>query len=198
MPKVSVIIPFMPIDEDKWKVLERLLDSLKGADEIIVVENWKAGYAVPINFGLSQATGDYLVVLNDDLILSSGSLDQLCDPHAVTSPTIDSVEQDFWGCAFCMPRWVYEATGGLDERYRISYFDDDDFVNELRRRFIRMKSQPLVDFWNRDGGGRTLHVFPDHNEFFEENKQRFIKKWGGTPQDMTQFWDLYGRLPYKK
>lgn len=185
----------MEADEGKQAVLNRLLDSLVGADEIIVAENWKAGYAVPINFGLSQATGDYLIVMNDDLIQRSGDLKQLCDPKAVTSPIEDGLLQDMYGNCFCIPRWVYEATGGLDERYRISYYDDDDFINELRKRNIPMHGVPEVEFENVDGGGRTLHTFPDHNEFFEENKQRFIEKWGGTPDQINRFFNNYGRLP---
>jgi len=193
--KVSIIIPYMEADPDKRQVLERLLDSLNGADEVIVVENWKAGYAVPINFGLSQATGDYLMILNDDLKMDrGGDLHDLCDPNFVTSPTVDGNEQPFWGCAFMMPRWVYEETGGLDERYRVSYFDDDDFINELRKADIPMKSMPFVNFWNVDGGGRTLHTFPDHNEFFAENKQKFIDKWGDTPEVLNEFYAKHGHL----
>lgn len=197
--KVSVIIPFMPIDEEKYEVLERLLDSLVGADEIIVAENWKEGYAVPINFGLSQATGDFLVVLNDDLKMDRGaSLKDICDTNFVTSPTIDGEEQDFWGCAFVIPRWIYETVGGLWEGYRISYFDDDDYINILRQNKIPMKSMPYVNFWNVDGGGRTLHAFPDHNEFFAENKEKFIERWGATPSEVSIFWNTNHRLPTKQ
>jgi glycosyltransferase involved in cell wall biosynthesis len=193
--KVSVIIPYMEADDGKEAVLNRLLDSLVGADEIIIAENWKAGYAVPINFGLSQATGDYLIVMNDDLIQRSGDLHQLCDPKAVTSPIEGGLLQEMYGNCFCIPRWVYEATGGLDERYRISYFDDDDFINELRKRNILMHGVSEVEFENVDGGGRTLHTFADHNSFFEHNKQLFTEKWGGTPDQVTSFFKQFGRLP---
>lgn len=196
MDKVSVIIPYMEADSEKPAVLNRLLDSLVGADEIIVVENWKDGYAIPINFGLSQATGDFLIVLNDDLKMDRGaSLKDICDVNFVTSPTIDGNEQPFWGCAFCIPRWVYEKVGGLWEGYRISYFDDDDYINILRQAHVPMKSMPFVNFWNVDGGGRTLHTFPDHNEFFAENKEKFIERWGGTPDQITQFYEKNKRLP---
>lgn len=185
----------MEINEEKPAVLNRLLDSLVGADEIIVVENWKEGYAVPINFGLSQATGDYLIVMNDDLVMQKGSLSDMCDPEAVTSPKENGHEQPFYGNCFCIPRWVYEKVGGLDERYRISYFDDDDYINTLRKAKIPMKCKPAVVFENPNGGGTTLHVFPDHQEFFEENKQKFIEKWGYTPDEITTYWNQFGKLP---
>lgn len=93
--RLSVIIPYMEADSGKQAILERCLDSIKGANQIIVVENWKEGYAVPINYGLSQATGDFLLVMNDDLIWHDGSLKKLCDIDAVTSPLINGVEKPF-------------------------------------------------------------------------------------------------------
>lgn len=166
----------MEADPGKQAILERCLDSFRGADEIIVVENWKAGYAVPINYGLSQATGDFLMVMNDDLIWDGGSLKRLCQEDAVTSPVVNGQQQDFWGCAFCIPRWVYEQVGGLYEGYRISYYDDDDFVNTLKQAGIPMRSVPTVNVQHPEGG-RTLHTFPDHQEFFEENKRLFESRW---------------------
>lgn len=196
---ISVVIPYMESDEGKMAVLNRLLDSLedKGANEILVVENWKAGYAVPINFGLSQALGDYLMVMNDDLIFREGTLDLLTDPNAVTSPLVDGRAQSFWGCCFCIPRWVYEKIGSLWEGYRISYFDDDDYINILRQNDIPMHSVQTVNVENVDGGGRTLHTFPDHREFFEENRQTFIHRWGGLPDEVTRFFNTHNRLPKK-
>lgn len=195
MNNISVIIPYYESDPGKPAVLKRLTDSLKGHTEIIISANVKEGYAIPINRGLRIAHGDFLIVMNDDLVLDSGALDQMIDPNAVTSPLIDGFEQPFWGCCFCIPRWVYEMIGGLWEGYRISYFDDDDFLNILRKNEIPYHSSPLVNFWNSDGGGRTLHTFPDHNEFFEENKKKFIERWGQDPQYLDNYFKEHGKLP---
>lgn len=177
---LSVVIPFMPIDEDKYAVLDQTLDSFSGADEVLVVENWKAGYAVPINFGLAQATGDFLVVMNDDLVWDGGSLTRLCDPEAVTSPRVNGHAQPFWGCAFCLPRWVYERTGGLFEGYRISYFDDDDFQNTLEHLGIPMRCEETVSLTTQ--GGRTLERFPDRDAFFAENRALYNQRWPQHPR----------------
>lgn len=197
MNKVSVIIPYYECDEEKPAILKRLTDSLKGYDEIIVVWNKGEGYARPINKGLMIAHGDYLVVMNDDLILRRGEIRDLCDPNFVTSPIVSGQKQDFWGCCFCFPRWVYERIGGLDERYRISYYDDDSLKCTLLENNIPMKSIDTVEFENVDGGGRTLHTFPDHKVFFEENKQRFIEKWGYEPNIIYKFYEIHQRLPKK-
>lgn len=166
----------MEADSGKQAVLERCLDSVTGADEILVIENWKEGYAVPINFGLQQATGDFLFVSNDDLIFDGGSLKRLCDPEAVTSPLVNGSEQPFFGCAFMIPRWVYEKVGGLYEGYRISYFDDDDYIKVLESNGIPMHSVPTVNVQHPEGG-RTLHTFPDHDQFYRENMELFKKRW---------------------
>lgn len=196
--KISVVVPYMESDPGKPAILKRLVDSLEGYDELIISSNWKEGYAKPINRGLNLAKGDFMLVLNDDLKMDKGcNLQDMCDERYVTSPTVDGIEQLFWGCAFMIPRAIYEKVGGLDERYRISYFDDDDYINELRKANVATKCMPLVNFWNVDGGGRTLHTFPDHNEFFEENKQKFVEKWGYTPDELNVYYSLWGRLPEK-
>lgn len=174
--KLSCVVPYMESDEGKPAILNRMLDSLKGVDETLVIENWKEGYAVPINFGLSQATGDFILVSTDDVIWDGMSLKRLCDPNAVTSPLVNGNEQPFFGVAFCLPRWVYEKTGGLFEGYRISYFDDDDFIKTLEKYGIPMHSVPSVSLLHPEGG-RTLHTFPDHNDFYRENMELFRKRW---------------------
>lgn len=194
---ISVIIPYYESDADKPFVLKTCTDSLKGYDEIIISSNVREGYAIPINRGLRLAKGDFLIVMNDDLVLTKGSLTDLVNINAVTSPLIDNKSQSFWGCCFCIPRWVYEKVGGLDERYRISYFDDDDYINELRKHDIPMQSVPTVSFENQCGGGRTLHTFDDHDVFFEENKKKFMEKWGYSPAYLDGYFQTAGRLPEK-
>lgn len=198
MHKISVIIPYYESDSGKPAVLKRLTDSLKGHTEIIISANKGEGYAIPINRGLRIAHGDFLVILNDDLILTRGSLQSLPDLNAVTSPYLDEKSQNFWGCCFCIPRWIYVKMGGLDERYRVSYFDDDDFEMKLMKNNILYHSVSAVNFENVDGGGRTMHTFPDHNEFFEENKKRFIEKWGALPNEIKSFYQQYNRFPEKE
>lgn len=178
---ISVIIPYMEAFPEKRAILRRCVQSLRGHDELIVVSNWQEGYARPINKGLAIARGDFLVVMNDDIYQTAGSLQDLCNPEAATSPTINGQSQSLWGCCFCLPRWVYEQIGGLDEQYRISYFDDDDLIFTLQAAEIPMQSVPTVDFANPDGGGTTLHTFPDHREFFLENQAKFLTKWGRLP-----------------
>jgi len=179
-PHLSVVIPYMQVDEGKPQVLEDTLKTVEGVDEIIVVVNWKLGYAKPINIGLQAATGEFLLVMNDDMIWDGGSLKRLCDAAAVTSPQVNGKVQPFWGCAFCIPRAVYEKVGGLHEGYRISYFDDADYYNTLAKAAVPTRCVEAVEVHTE--GGRTLERFPDRNEFFEENRRHFIERWGKEPE----------------
>lgn len=183
--RLSVIIPFMAIDDDKYRVLKETIDSFTGADEIIVWSNWKEGYAKPINRGLRLAKGDFLLVMNDDMVWDGGSLKRLCDPEAVTSPMVNGRVQEFWGCSFCLPRWVYEKTGGLYEGYEISYYDDNDFWEVLKNKDIPRRCVETVRV--ETVGGRTLDRFPNRNEFFAKNRQHFMERWGYDPTGSQQY-----------
>ena len=73
-----------------------MLDSLEGADEVIVVDNGgdaearegvrlispgeNIGFAAGNNLGASQATGDALVFLNPDTVVAPGALQELVGP----------------------------------------------------------------------------------------------------------------------
>lgn len=179
---VSIVVPYYEVDLDKPFVLNRLRNSFppNSFDEFILVWNQAMGYAKAINKGLSLATGDYLCVMNDDLVWEMGSPRDLCKPNTVVSPRINGVSQPFWGCCFCLPRSVYEKVGGLDERYRISYYDDEDYWLTLEQAKIPLLCNEMVDV-SHPQGGRTLHSMSDHREFQEENHQKFLAKWGREP-----------------
>lgn len=169
----------MPIDEGKYKVLQDTTKTMMGIDEFVVVHNMGLGYAKPINLGMKVAHGDFILISNDDMTYDGGSLKRLCDPDFVTSPRVNGKSQPFWGCSFCLPRWVYEKVGGMYEGYRISYFDDDDMIETLKKAGIPMRCVEDVSVFTE--GGRTLEKFPDRNEFFEENRKHFIERWGKEP-----------------
>jgi glycosyltransferase involved in cell wall biosynthesis len=176
MPKLSIILPYMEADEGKRQVLKETLDTCYGYDELIIVSNWKQGYAKPINQGLKLSTGDFMLVMNDDLEWDGGSLKRLCDPKAVVSPVVNGKEdQNFWGCSFCLPRWVYEKVGGMFEGYEISYWDDHDYQKMLEKEDIPLRCN--LDVRVKTEGGRTLHTFPDHDAFYKRNMKIYQNRW---------------------
>lgn len=190
------MIPFYRSDLAKDSILKRWVDSIPHYDELIISANVREGYSIPINRGLALSRSDYLLISNDDLIWSYGDIYDLCKEDTVTSPLVNGHKQDFWGCCFMVPRSVYKKVGGLDEGFRISYYEDDAYEFTLRKKGIKIRAIGSVEVKHPEGG-RTLHTFPDHNEFAEENKQRFISIWGYEPPVIREFYALNGRLPEK-
>ncbi len=178
--KISVVIPYMESDPGKPECLRRCVQSFSGADEVLVIWNDRMGYAKPVNKGLALARGDFLIVMNDDLVWDGGSLERLCVPNVVTSPRVNGKVQEFWGCAFCIPRSVYDRIGGLDERYRLAYYEDDDYSFTLDAAGIAKTCVPSVDV-QHPNPGRTVNVVAAGDPVAEENRARFIAKWGRPP-----------------
>lgn len=82
---------------------------------------------------------------------------------------------------FCaaMPRALFASIGGLDERYRIGLFEDDDLSMAVRRRGRRLVVCRDV-FVHHYGGAAFAQLPPGrYLRLFWENRRRFERKWGG-------------------
>lgn len=184
--KISIIIPFYPIDNNKHDVLKSCVQSLPKHYETIVVWNRKEGMAKAINEGALCASGDYFLIMNDDVEYISGQLEDLCQENTVISPSLNGrIYQYIWGSCFCVPRNVWEDVGGMDDQYTISYFDDDDFILSLKGKGYQMRTSNRVVF-DHPHPGLTLESMPDRDDFFQANKKRFFYKWGGYPEDLLK------------
>lgn len=183
---ISVIIPHhygIPGAEE-W--LAECIASLEGYDELIVIANDGLGFGAACNLGFQSARGDYLVMSNNDIVLTRGSLRDLAQNDAVTKPYIHGQPDQKPRAFYCMPRWVYERVGGYDERFKIGYFEDDDLIRRWEEAGVSYRTLPEVRVSHRDGGGNTIkHVGQDGNpspngeqENFEANERRFNLKWG--------------------
>jgi GT2 family glycosyltransferase len=81
--------------------------------------------------------------------------------------------------AFCllMKRAVYDKIGGLDERFGLGLFDDDDLAERARRAGFELAV--AHDLFVHHFGSRTfLGNGIDFDELLEENARRFAAKWG--------------------
>lgn len=161
--KVSLIIPCYWFNEDLVEMTKKCIDSLNldELDEVILVDDGSpieyvynktkiihlptnSGYARAANAGLEAATGDILILGNNDLVFHENWLTELLFPLNVgfdvstvwTSDQKVKLEDRIesgakFGSLFAMNRDVYEKVGGFDEQFR-SIFSDTD----LRRRIL--------------------------------------------------------------
>jgi Glycosyl transferase family 2 len=76
-----------------------------------------------------------------------------------------------------MKRVVYEKIGGLDERFGLGFFDDDDLAERARRAGFELAV--AHDLFIHHFGSRTFcGNGVDAGTLLEENARRFSDKWG--------------------
>jgi GT2 family glycosyltransferase len=175
------------------------------------------GFPAACNQGMKAARGDYLVLLNNDAVVSHDWLDQLValaesdpkvgltGPMSNYAPPPQLVEQvsyaDLEGMhrfaghwreahrgqwltapklsGFCvlMKREVLGAVGGLDERFGLGLFDDDDLA--LRARHAGYSLAVAHDLFVHHFGSRTFAgAGVDAEALLAENEAKFRTKWG--------------------
>ncbi len=82
---------------------------------------------------------------------------------------------------FCLliKRAVYDKIGGLDERFGLGFFDDDDLAERARRAGFDLAV--AHDLFVHHFGSRTfVGNGIDAGKVLDENAQRFADKWGRT------------------
>lgn len=175
--RISLIIPTLNVGDH----LKECVGSMRGYDEIIVIADRIDSLAKKINKGLSMATGDYLVVSNDDVVLREGTLRDLAVRGHVTSPCINGEPKPFSGHIWCVPQRAYYQTEGMWEGYDGFYFDDDDWLRCLKKEGFLPKSVESVNVYHPPEGGTTLHTIARHQEMYDTNKRIFLERWGELP-----------------
>lgn len=176
------------------------------------------GFAKGCNLGLSEARGEYLLLLNNDVVVTpswlprllrvmdknpriglSGPMTnyvsgrQIVDAPDYNIKSLDGLEKFAQKFAdqhkgqielakrivgFCMliRRCVVEKIGGLDERYGLGNFEDDDYC--LRAHLAGYHAAIARDCYIHHFGGRTfLGNKINYGHKLEENWKIFKKKW---------------------
>jgi GT2 family glycosyltransferase len=206
------------------------LSSLSRSDSaclrIKLIENKEnQGFAKGCNQGLAEARGDYLLLLNNDVVVTTGWLSRLVGalqnnnrlgfvgpmsnyvsgPQWVSKPsynvrTLEGLEQfaaltasrhcgQVIRCSrivgFCLliKKAVIDTIGGLDSRYGLGNFEDDDFC--LRALLAGFQGGIVKDCFVHHFGGRTFFGNNLHyEEQLKKNWSLFKEKWKippGTP-----------------
>jgi hypothetical protein len=183
--RLSLVVPHWPIDEEVNEALAACLASLPTDCEKLVVVNEGTGFARNVNLGLGLATGEYVGVVTNDSRVVEGNVYDLCVPGRVASPLVlekPGVEQrGFHGAFWVAPREVLDTVGLLDERFEGAFYEDDDYLERLRRAGVPTVQVPSVRVWSRRVG-LTMSKLPDKGQgWLRENERRFREKWGWVP-----------------
>lgn len=171
----AVITNYNPLED---KLYEAFLSLQQQVDEVVIISSKKTWLGQKINKGLLMTIGDYIIISNDDAVYLSGDLNDLCITDAITCPYINGADIDFHAHVFCVPRKIFEVTGGYDESYEQAYYDDWDFWKQVEADGFNRKVIPTVNFSHPPSGGTTLHRIDDMEGFRERNRQRYNDKWG--------------------
>jgi hypothetical protein len=199
-PRLSVVIPHWPFDEEVDAALRRCAGSLPDDCEKIVVVNEGTGFGRNVNIGLRLAAGDFVAVVNNDAYMTEGDAYDLCMPGTVTSPLVigdvpgiaPPLEPGgFHGCFWVAPREVLDLVGLLDDRFEGAFWEDDDFLLRLRGAGIPTRQVASVRVKHR--GGLTMLKIPERaREWYTGNEKRFEEKWGFLPPPLMTLrrrWD---------
>ena len=182
----------------------------------ILLENSNVGFARALNSGIGVSFGEYVALLNDDVLVTRGWLARLIQ-HLRDDPSIGLIcpstdfagneamlEVSFSGISklqefafelhrknfgkvfairtvpmFCalMPRRLISEIGGLDERFDVGMFEDDDYSH--RARLNGYRTVCAADVFVHHAGRASFKKLSEqrYREIFESNKRKLEEKW---------------------
>jgi glycosyltransferase involved in cell wall biosynthesis len=182
-PKISIIIPTRRPDNLK-ECLSSITRHTKDYEVILVKE--KCGIAEKLNKGIKRAKGDYIILLHDDIEVTSGWADELAEVGCFKIGEANDA-YDTWGgfypgmfcqdptrnpdyCFFlCLSKKVANDVCPFDEEFTKPYFQDVVMGVQLRQKGYKIKCLP-GKIIHRCGAGSGV---PD-----ERQKILLEKKYG--------------------
>lgn len=190
------------------EVLARKLDRSK--DHFVQIFNkTNLGVAAAWNQGMQAARGDYLAIVNNDVVLTTGWLRSLAwamenhglslvSPFAATGPLDYNLEEraarfternlgkiwlgeaDF--CAVAMPRSTCKLVGPFDGKFVIGGYEDTDYCYRMRELGLRFGVSGAAFIHHY--GSSTLDAFKKAGDAHAaKNRDYFISKWHENPSD---------------
>lgn len=207
--KTSLIITSYHSDEEMVGLTEKCLASLVNGrpDEVILVDDCSpilsgftgmdeyirrevnGGFPKCANSGWSEATGDILILSNNDIEYTPGWLEAILKPFELgydissilvsdeSTDTSDEIEEDgYFGSLWAQTRAVYEKLGGFDEDFDKGTFEDKDYFVRAKRAGFRIGKNHAT-YVNHVGRATMDKLYPDRIDF-REGMVKFKRKHG--------------------
>lgn len=168
---VSVIIPVHINSLEILNLLSSCVQSLNGADEIIIqFDNECEGFSKTVNKGVLRSKYDYIAIVNDDTKMLNGTLKDYCKENTIVRPTLIGGYGKF---AFVvMPKKVWDKVGGLDEDFKIGFYEDKLFLDKAKSLGVNIEYSPF-EVWHK--GSATIGEM-NPKELMKINKQIYENK----------------------
>jgi GT2 family glycosyltransferase len=148
---ISVVIPLYYCSHALYSVISRCFDSLHGYSlELVVIDDCSPlehdfpttfrnktnlGFTGTVNKGLELATGDIIIVMNDDIEMTKECMERFAnsEDNCIASPAdTASSPDDRFGACWGMTRSTYEKMGKLDERFK-HFYSDREYYDRAKK-----------------------------------------------------------------
>lgn len=190
---ISVVIPFMPLDESAKEMTAQCVYSLLSDDVEIIALSGEEGFSKTVNRGFKKAKGEWLFCVNNDtfappewkkltenygIVCPRESKMPSFDPRAPLLKSPKGFFGGFWG----YPRKVYEEVGGFDERFSPMFCEDTDLLYrcQLARVPIIQDNRILVAH-GQSVTNKKLWTEEEYQKIFNTSVEKFKEKWGIDP-----------------
>lgn len=181
--KISIVIPTVP---QNWRLLSKCMTSIAvnrnpfyDHEYIIAMNDWE-GFSIPVNRGIKAATGDYVLIANDDTVVldrgwESKMIDLMSDKVGIVGHYRSAQHGKFSAMWWTLVRKdVFEKIGLLDENMNI-FSQDIDFGYRAMKEGIETA---FVDVPVVHHTSSTTSKLDDQEKLKKEAKEIFEKKWG--------------------
>ena len=191
--KISVIIPTPICAENISFLMQTIIRLVEHRDykylyEFVVVPNNMTGFSKPVNIGIKNSHGDYLLIMNDDVeILNFGwenimmRVFDVDDTVGIVAPTQTRHHNKYSALWFTLiKKEVFDKIGLLDED--LNYFMQDiDFGYRARKagyrtEFVRLNVKHVIS--------QTTSRLENEEQLKNEAREIFEKKWGMKVEDL--------------
>lgn len=191
------------IDNGSFDETQEYLSKLNWVN--VIRNNENLGCAKAWNQGIEIAKGEWLCVLNNDIVVTREWLNgMLYSANKFSLDIVSPVRMEgelnypletfarlfiylnrerifsgFNGSCFLMKKKIIEKVGKFDEQFKIGKYEDSDFLIRVLNNRLKtgISGASLVHHYV----GKTTCVVDDMQKIEEENRKLFIEKWGKEP-----------------
>lgn len=121
---------------------------------------------------------DFALIINDDVYLGYNTL--VVEKAMAKCQSGFSQSNASWS-VFLMHKEFYDFVGDFDEIFHPAYYEDSDYLYRMKLLGVRQDIDSLLDPQEANIS-MTYEKAPDMvNQAMNDNKQRYIEKWGNLP-----------------